>query len=156
MCGPDGLAQQYMAANTPTDPKDFTDQYNTSLNPQQEQQFQSWTKNNQFNRDLSKDTYDYDLRGYWKNNQNNYNGDKSTGHLTDEYKKPNHPTFSDQSIYSGINGNIGGKWSATSDNKWSFTPSETTMKLWNKSDLQKYWDQVEAPQGNTIVFKGGI
>jgi len=42
-------------------------------------------------------TEDYDLQGYYKKY-----GDKAigaNGHLTDEFKKPNHPTFSNESIY---------------------------------------------------------
>lgn len=46
-------------------------------------------------RDVSADEQDYDLEGY-------FNTLKATpvdgaGHLPDTFKKPNHPTFSDQS-----------------------------------------------------------
>lgn len=40
---------------------------------------------------------DYDLRGAYKSG---LTPDTETGHWPDTYKKPNHPTFSDQSIYA--------------------------------------------------------
>lgn len=42
--------------------------------------------------------YDYDYRGYY-NKYNTLNPYASNGHLTDEFKKPNHPTFSIESRY---------------------------------------------------------
>lgn len=40
--------------------------------------------------------YDYDLQGYWKANRS---FPSTTFHLPDTYKKPSHPTFSNESIY---------------------------------------------------------
>ena len=67
--------------------------YNTQLTPQQEQQYQQWVQTLPIN--LRSD-YDYDLRGAWLNGDlpdQNY-------HMTDKWKKPWHPTFSNESVYS--------------------------------------------------------
>lgn len=42
----------------------------------------------------------YDLRGFWQKNPN-FSVDKPGQHMTDEFKLPNHPTFSDESKYFG-------------------------------------------------------
>lgn len=41
--------------------------------------------------------YDYDLQGYWLNNNKQF--PLMDQHLPDTYKKPNHPTFSIESQY---------------------------------------------------------
>ena len=76
--------------------------YNTQLTPQQEQQYQKWVQTLPIN--LRSD-YDYDLRGAWLNGDlpdQNY-------HMTDKWKKPWHPTFSNESVYS-TPGAEGGRW----------------------------------------------
>jgi hypothetical protein len=85
------------------DEEDMTDQYNTDLSPEEEQRYHQWAEQN--NR--QKDTFDYDMRGAWKQGER---GDPSTGHFPDTYKKPNHPTFSDQRRYHGAGGRMGGRW----------------------------------------------
>jgi len=67
--------------------------YDTRLAPDEETQFQGW-----------KQTYapndsgqDYDLRGAFKAG---LEPDPATGHWPDTYKKPNHPTFSNESQYA--------------------------------------------------------
>ena len=72
----------------------FDSNFNTILTPEQEKEFQVW-----------KQTYaphdsgeDYDLRGAFLAGESN---DQEKGeHGSDKWKKPNHPTFSDQSIYA--------------------------------------------------------
>lgn len=81
--------------------------YNTQLTPLQYAQYM---------HDMgrkSTDTQDYDMRGAWLNGAR-ANGN---GHFTDQFKKPNHPTFSDQSQYSTPQ-HPGGYWT---DN--TFVPS---------------------------------
>ncbi len=117
--------------------QDFTDKYNTKLTDDQEKQFQDWATTN--NR--TKDTYDYDLRGWWKANQG-ADASKGSGHLTDEYKKPNHPTFSDQSKYHGKDGFKGGSWGGT-DEAPTFTPGPTNLSTYGKEGLQKYFQDTE-------------
>lgn len=91
--------------------------YNTQLTPQQEQQYQQWVQTLPIN--LRSD-YDYDLRGAWLNGDlpdQNY-------HMTDKWKKPWHPTFSNESVYSTPQA-PGGHWDGD-----TFIPS-TTNKFIN-------------------------
>jgi hypothetical protein len=90
-------------------------------------------------RDVSQDEQDYDLEGF-------YNTLKATpiegGHLPDTFKKPNHPTFSDQSKYHVPFVQQGGSWSE----EGVFTPSEHNLKNMGKSNLQSYFNEVESPE----------
>lgn len=75
--------------------------YQTSLSPEDEQKFQSWTKESKAPWQDSP-TSDYDMRGYWKAQQS---GDPNAHqaanqHYPDTWKTPNHKTFSDESIYA--------------------------------------------------------
>lgn len=77
--------------------------YDTVLSPAEEVAFKKW-----------KDKYapndsgaDYDLRGAFKTGMK---PDPDTGHWPDTYKKPNHPTFSDQSIYAKDAPDKAGSW----------------------------------------------
>ena len=71
------------------------DLYNTPLSIQDEIQFQLNKYNSPFRNDSG---IDYDYRGFFKK-YGNLNPQATNGHLTDEYKKPNHPTFSIESNY---------------------------------------------------------
>ena|SRR5712671_6209735 len=129
------------------DDLDFTDQYNTPLAPQQEQQFQAWMKTQSAGgRDISKDLYDYDLRGDWLAGANR----DERGHGTDHFKKPNHPTFSTGSKYHGVDGNEGGAWNKRPDGSWSFAPGRTNLKNYSADDLRDYFDNVEP--GNQVML----
>lgn len=121
------------------DPEDYTDQYNTRLTQEEETDFQEWLmfESDRQGRDISKDLYDYDLRGLWKGG-GTFDGE--TGHARDTYKKPNHMTFSDQSKYDGAEGIKGGKWS-TRDGQDVYTVSKTSRK--NKKRLEEYFKQYE-------------
>jgi hypothetical protein len=114
------------------DHNDMTEHYNTELTPEEEGAYQSWAAKHGRERD----TYDYDLRGAWKYglepDENN--------HLPDTFKKPNHPTFSDQSIYHGRDGHRGGRWDHDE------TGSET---------LQPY-DRRYDPQGGKYAEGGDV
>jgi hypothetical protein len=130
------------------DPLDFTDKYNTPLQPDQEAAYQQWVGNQSAatGRNVGNDSYDYDMRGWW---QANGGADLAGGHLTDQFKKPNHPTFSDQSQYSGADGYQGGTWQQNG-NAWSFTPGKGN--LYSPADLQDYFKRVEP--GNTLNLGG--
>jgi len=119
--------------------------FDTQLSPEGEQKFQQWleTQSRVRNRDVSKDLQDYDLRGYWTNG--GYR-DTGTGHMPDTYKKPNHPTFSDQSIYHDGDNYIGGHWGE--DN--SFTPGPTNLMMHGVPKLRQYFKKVE-PASKLIV-----
>lgn len=123
----------------------FKQRFNTQLAENEEQAFQSWlqAESKKLNRNIENDIIDYDLRGFWKES-----GGKSLsgGHLTDKFKKPNHPTFSIESMYSGAKDEdgieyIGGTWGS---NHKSFTPSLQMMKLTHRPDaLSSYMNQAE-------------
>ncbi len=67
-------------------------QYDTPLSPQQEAAFQIWKMQN-----APRDTgQDYDLRGAYLAQF----ARAANGHMGDQFKKPNHPTFSNQSQYA--------------------------------------------------------
>jgi len=78
-------------------------QYDTKLNPQEETQFQAW-KSKYAPRDSGAD---YDLRGAFKAG---LRPDSKSGHWPDTFKKPNHPTFSDQSRYAKDRPELAGRW----------------------------------------------
>lgn len=81
--------------------------YSTALDKTQEAGFQKW-KSTLPARLQSEN--DYDLRGFYKNNPN-WSPDSPDAHMTDEFKKPNHPTFSNESkYYNPSTADMGGKW----------------------------------------------
>lgn len=81
-----------------------TPSYDTSLTPAEERQFQQW-KRQYAPRDSGAD---YDLRGAFKAG---LTPDARTGHWPDTFKKPNHPTFSNQSKYAvGADAAKAGSW----------------------------------------------
>jgi hypothetical protein len=92
-------------------------QYDTELTPYEETEFQRWMarQSKRLGRDIRMDLHDYDVRGLWlsfaKSGQ-----DLEPGHGVDTFKKPTHPTFSNESIYSNKD-TPGGVWWA--DNTYS-------------------------------------
>jgi hypothetical protein len=75
--------------------------YDTKLTPQEELLFKTWKAEN-----APYDSgYDYDIRGAFKAGLH----PAANGHWSDQFKKPNHPTFSDQSQYSNRQ-TPGGHW----------------------------------------------
>lgn len=118
-------------------------QYNTQLTPDEQQQFQAWGANQP--RDPMAEMQDYDLQGWWKANPG---VDLNDGHLTDKWKKPNHPTFSDQSMYHGVDGNEGGSWIKNDNGKFTFVPGRTNYDNHPVSKMQDYFQRVEP--GNTL------
>lgn len=108
--------------------------YDTKLSPEEEKSFQQWAG------DKVSDTEDYDLRGYYKKF-----GDKplKEGHLSDEFKKPNHPTFSDESIYHGQDGNEGGTWSPLGNGQYVFIPGKTNLENHDENYLNAYFQAIE-------------
>lgn len=118
------------------EPADMTNSYNTKLAPEEEAKFQGWAKEN----GKLKDAYDYDIRGFWKDGA----AFSENGHGSDYYKKPNHPTFSEESQYHGSDGHFGGRWNKNEEGETvSFTPSSTNLKNMSQEQLQRYFDEVE-------------
>lgn len=128
---------------------DLTYNFNTKLHPADEDSYRAWLEKNSadLGRNLAKDLYDYDLRGWWRKS----GGADLTAnaHLTDEFKKPNHPTFSTDSKYSGVDGAEGGTW-GKQDGKWTFTPGKTNLEVHGPDELTDYFRKVE-PDSKLIL-----
>jgi hypothetical protein len=77
--------------------------YDTPLTPEEEADFQLWKQIYAPNDS----GFDYDLRGAFKAG---LKPDQRTGHWPDTFKKPNHPTFSDQSNYAKVRPDLAGSW----------------------------------------------
>jgi hypothetical protein len=140
-------------ATAPAEPPDMRDRYNTKLTPEQEAAFQEWGRRmaaQSGGRSPADDTYDYDMRGFWAA----ANGDPKfadNGHAGDVFKKPNHPTFSDQSQYHGVDGYEGGTWGGGQNGEpWTFTPGRTNLETHGAEELQRYFDERE--KGNTLIL----
>lgn len=123
---------------------DFSELYNTPLSQGQESAFLDWARKNGKLADLA----DYDLRGAWAAGV----AKDERGHLPDTFKKPNHPTFSTESQYHGVNGAQGGTW-AKDGGKWVFQASPFNVEMRGKEGMRQYFQQVEP--GNALVFPGG-
>lgn len=110
--------------------------FNTDLTPVGEQLYRR-----QFSPD---DSQDYDMRGAFAK----LGGNVPQGvHLTDQFKKPNHPTFSAGSQYSSP-AQPGGNWFETAG-KWGFMPSQTNIDQFGGDKLQEYFDRREP--GNLLL-----
>lgn len=124
------------AASSTTDPNDFSERYNTKLSPEEEVRFQEWARK----ENRTGDVYDYDLRGAWRELQSGDMTEDARGHLGDKYKKPNHPTFSNQSRYNGVDGYLGGTWSEE-DGKTVY--KATKQNMLSKAQLARYFSRAE-------------
>jgi hypothetical protein len=98
-------------------------------------------------RSMSGDeNYDYDMDAWRRANPGVQMGPGQ--HYPDTYKKPNHPTFSDQSMYHGQGGAEGGHWDTNPDGTWTFTPGRTNLENFSADALRDYFQRVEP--GNTL------
>jgi allophanate hydrolase subunit 2 len=91
------------------------DDYNTPLSEGDEAKFQEWKAKNAPNDSGA----DYDLRGAYKDDMQK----SANGHMGDKFKKPNHPTFSDQSKYAvGAQADRAGHWVGPEGPNQTFVP----------------------------------
>ena len=127
---------------------DMSDRYNTQLPPDQERAYQQWVaqQSTLSGRDMSKDTYNYDLRGLFAGG----GGVDERGHSTDRFKKPNHPTFSDQSQYHGVEGSAGGNWVELDGGGVGFVPGPTNLQYYSPNDLRRELDR--AGDSNVVLM----
>jgi hypothetical protein len=99
------------------DPK----KYETVLSPHEEVNFQSWLYKNASEGKISSGDFkhyrekgygfDYDMRAAFKKGISaEINPIDKKWHWDDYGKKPNEPTFSNQSKYHGVDGYAGGTW----------------------------------------------
>ena len=132
--------------------------YGTGLAPEQEAAYRLWVTT--LPERLRSD-YDYDLRGAW------LAGDRpdGEGHMTDRWKKPWHPTFSEESVYSRP-GVQGGRWEGetfvpSAYNKWvrAFTGANEgkcggELKKCG-GELKKCGGKLYAEGGGKLYAEGG-
>ncbi len=83
--------------------QDLSTKYNTPIAPIQRKAYNEWLSTL---APKQRSLYDYDLQGAFLAGAT----PSENGHLPDTFKKPNHPTFSDQSQYAGAPGARPGHW----------------------------------------------
>lgn len=100
---------------------DMSGEFNTKMTPEKEGDYQLWLadQSKARGRDMSKDHYDYDMRGYFNAGKGL---NETEGHFPDTFKKPNHPTFSNESQYHGAPKPGGGRYLGGSWNGDTFIP----------------------------------
>lgn len=128
-----GSAAPAVAAAPPTVAK-----FETPLNTAEEAKFQEWKKKNAPNDSGE----DYDLRGAFKADLAGKLPRDARNHTSDEHKKPNHPSFSQDSKFSGKDGNVGGRW-AEENGQTVFYASPTNLKYNSPDELKAYFKREE-------------
>ena len=110
--------------------------YDTPLPAKEVDTYKKWVSRQSKiqGRDISKDVGDYDLAGLYKSVKGS---DLPYGHGTDQFKKPNHPTFSQESIYHGKD-SIGGRWDEVAG-KPVFYASPLNVKNMGVEGLKEYF-----------------
>lgn len=142
-----------------TDPEedrmDYSDGFNTPIGGDLSKETANYYKwvgemKGKTGRDVDNDRYDYDIQGAYKDGAAPTD---DTGHWPDTYKKPNHPTFSDQSKYNDIDVQFpgedkpfrtqGGHWDKDDDGKDTFTPGSTNFIYRNPQEMIDYFKKNE-------------
>jgi hypothetical protein len=92
----------------------------TTLSPSEERRYQTWKATLPERLQYEGD---YDLRGFWKKNPT-FSVDNPEQHMTDEFKLPNHKTFSNESrYYNEKTKHLGGHWEGD-----VYIPNDTRYK----------------------------
>lgn len=117
---------------------DFKDKYNTDMSDKDYIEYLEWKKRLP---ERFSNTTDYDLQGFFMNKEalrrfnENFLLDPEKAHMIDRYKKPNHPTFSAESKWSGVDDHVGGTWAV--DYK-SYIPSRTNINMVGSRGIMQY------------------
>ena len=94
-------------------------------------------------KNILDEEHDYDLRGYYKAGGQLATPGGNPVHLPDTFKKPNHPTFSDESKYSGP-GNEGGHWIKDKQGNYiGFQAGPANLQYHTPEDMQAYFSKYE-------------
>lgn len=88
---------------------------------------------------------DYDMARYLREG-----GQPTAGHYPDTYKKPSHPTFSEESVYHGPDAE-GGRWNRLPDGSYTFTPGPANYQGRSIREMQDYFRRVEP--GNRLKLQ---
>lgn len=92
----------------------------TALGPGEENRYQAWKATLPQNLQYEGD---YDLRGFYRKNPT-FSVNTPGQHMTDEFKLPNHPTFSNESSrYNAQSKHLGGRWNGD-----VFVPNDPNFK----------------------------
>ena len=110
-----------------------TGKFDTKLSGNEENSYQLWKQS--LPQQLQSEA-DYDLRGYYQE----HGTEDTDGHLTDKYKKPNHPTFSVESKYYK-KGMWAGKWDEDGNFKIPLDTPKEKLK-----QLIEYWRSGAEPE----------
>lgn len=103
-----------------------SDKYTTRLTSEEESEYQKWRAT--LPKALQYEG-DYDLRGYWKDPETKKDAVEGD-HFIDKYKKPNHPTFSNESQYAvGEDAKRAGHWEGDRYVKPGEKPKQTSADL---------------------------
>ncbi len=115
---------------------EWADSFNTPIPEDKFWEFMRWMQEESSikGRDMFREMDVYDFPGYWANIKKHT---EPTEHYPDTYKKPYHPTFSDESIYHGKAGLIGGHWEEN-EKKWTFKPGRTNLGFHGKKGIVDY------------------
>jgi hypothetical protein len=126
----------------------YRDAFNTPLPSDKVGEYKKWISSEKARHSLGWDAEgtSYDLQGFWLKT-----GGKAAenGHFPDTWKKPNHPTFSNESIYHGREFQ-GGSWGKDESGKDTFTPGAANMQHMNEEEMNHYFNTFEK---NVILNK---
>lgn len=115
----------------------MADPYTTLLTGKDQTDFEKWRQDVSAKSGREMSSADYDMEGAFKSGATQ----AANGHFTDQFKKPNHMTFSTDSQYSGKQF-TGGEWKKEGAG-WAFHASKDNLKFHSKEDLVKYFKSVE-------------
>ena len=118
--------------------------FNTELDSYNQLQYDTWKSSyeDKFNTRINEQ--DYDWRGYFKS----INGAiPSTPEVSPKFTKPNHMFFSEDSIYNGANGFLGGRWEED-------TFIQGHNKFYDDFEIQEYLDNTYADKSYKV--KGAL
>jgi len=136
-----------LASMQPTprpDPTDFTNMLNTPIPPEQIAEYNKWL--NSLPPQMDQTGRNYDLQGAYLAGLST----AGNGHLPDTFKKPNHPTFSTESKYSGGDFGAGGTWTQNPNKTWAFTVSPDQLKISSPDSIVNYFKNNE-PTGKLTM-----
>ena len=133
--------------------------YDTFLTKEELKKFKKWVPEHEkmkddrrreetgedYKHNLMEDKKAYDVQGFWKA-MNNAKTEEERNmllnpedlHGTDQFKKPNHPTFSEHSMYHGVEGKKGGTW-GRKDGRDVFYPTQHNIDNMGGVDKYKEW-----------------
>ena len=137
---------------------EFYNRYNTPLTPEERKGLYQFLMDlsMQEGRNAYSDLNDYDMAGAYKDGvakRKKAHPDMSgEGFFYDYFKKPNHPVFSDDSKYHGVDGYYGGHWTEGTEQYpgGTFTPSEWNLQNMDKEDMKWYFAEQE-PDAKLII-----